>query len=374
MEKKDMSNDKGVIVINYTGRKGGGVLDAYEMAKALVEQGQRVVAIISKDVENFYMWEKVAFEKLIPIKTYTNKMTFIINTLLFPLITKRRIRKECADMTIQAVYSPMVTQWTVKINKIFGKAKKIMVCHDPEPHSGSNMLNPLLIKDPYVGADIVIVHSKKFVEMIHKKYNRVKYIPLGRHNFYKNVTNKKTIVEYNPQQVNFIFFGRVEQYKGIDILGSAYERLSKEFGDLISLTIVGNGNFSIYKEQYAKLKNVKVINRWIKDEEVESVFLGDNIINVCPYKDATQSGVVLLAYDYGIPVIATATGGLVEQVQDEKTGLLIKPNDVESLYLAMKRFIEDREIYEKMQNEIQGFINGFNWENSAKQLVEIIQG
>lgn len=53
----------------------------------------------------------------------------------------------------------------------------------------------------------------------------------------------------------------------------------------------------------------------MEDEEVESIFSGENLVAVLPYLDATQSGVVLTAMDYGVPVIATDTGGLSEQIE-----------------------------------------------------------
>lgn len=99
---------------------------------------------------------------------------------------------------------------------------------------------------------------------------------------------------------------------------------------------------------------------------------GENIISVCPYKDATQSGVVMVSYDYGIPVIASNVGGLDEQIIDGKTGFLINPNDVDELVYAMEKFILDTSLLEKMRSEIVRFIETFSWKHSAEELLKLI--
>jgi glycosyltransferase involved in cell wall biosynthesis len=363
---------KNVIVINYTGRKGGGALDAYETAKALVEQGENVVPIISTQIENLKLWKDIQFEKIILIETYNSQISFVINTVLFPIRQKRKIIDELRDYNIKAVYCPMSTFWTAPINKIFKSALKIVVNHDPIAHSGAKGYSVWLMERPYKDADILVVHSKKFLNYVQKKYGSAVYLPLGKHNLYRNLPNKENIVDYDSKTTNFLFFGRITQYKGLDILAKAYEKLSAEFADKVTLTIVGNGDFLPYKDLYANLNNTTIINRWIKDEEVESAFTGPNIVCVCPYKDATQSGVVLVSYDYGVPVIASDTGGLDEQVVDNKTGLLIPPNDVAALYSAMRRFANEEIIIRDMQSNISSFLKEMSWETTAKQIIDLI--
>ena len=247
-----------------------------------------------------------------------------------------------------------------------------MVNHDPIPHSGQSMFEAARIFNPFKQANIVIVHSKEFVDYAEKKYNHVEYLPLNRHDMYKNISDKKKIVWYDSAKINFFFFGRIEKYKGLDILARAYKKLNDKYKDKTSLTIVGNGDLSDYAAEYDGIKNVTIINRWIRDEEVESVFTGNNLVNVCPYKDATQSGVVLVAYEYGVPVIATDTGGLREQVFDNKTGFLISPNSVDQLVLAMEKYIHNNELIKLQQENIKEYLKSISWESSAKKLVSML--
>lgn len=82
-ERKNSKIKKDCIVINYTGRTGAGAgpVIAYEMATGLVNAGETVIPIISNDIANLDMWNKEKFEKVIQIKTYSNYLSYIINTL-----------------------------------------------------------------------------------------------------------------------------------------------------------------------------------------------------------------------------------------------------------------------------------------------------
>ena len=165
-----MMDDK-VIVINYTGRRGAGNLAAYEISKALTENGFKVIPIISSNIENIEMWKSVNFEKLVIVNTYNNKLSFLVNTLLFPVKTAPRIRKELKGVSIMAVYCPMLTLWSDRINSLFNNSKVIMAIHDPIPHSGTSGILKYFNRKRAI-YDAVVVHSKVYVKQISKIRNR----------------------------------------------------------------------------------------------------------------------------------------------------------------------------------------------------------
>ena len=95
-------------------------------------------------------------------------------------------------------------------------------------------------------------------------------------------------------------------------------------------------------------------------------------IVVCPYIDATQSGVVLTAYAFKRPVVATKIGGLPQYVKHEITGLIVDPNDHHQLAGALIRILENRDIRLKLENGIEDLAsNDLNWDNIAKKTVAI---
>lgn len=367
------------ILINYTGRRGGGPLAAYEMTKALAERGNSVVAVISRDIENLSCWKQLPLKRLLVIPTYSSAISFVYSHILFLLFRKYAIRERLKEYDITAIYCPMCTFWTRPINQLFPKAKKIIACHDPVPHSGEKytIVNWLCGVDrAYQAADEIIVHTEKFicdVEKRYKKRDHVHYLPFGRPDYYKKIGIKRIAVRYRQDTMNFIFFGRISQYKGLDLLAEAYQLVSARYSR-VTLTIAGDGDFTPYRKRYRQLHHVTVINRWICDDEVESIFTGKNLIAVLPYADATQSGVALVAMNYVVPVIATDTGGLSEQIEDGVTGILVPPGDSRKLAEKMAMLMEDKRLYQKICENVKSRSGQMEWKDAAARLEKIVQG
>ena len=163
----------------------------------------------------------------------------------------------------------------------------------------------------------------------------------------------------------------VNRKVAIDVLAKAYGRLSEEYSN-VTLTVVGNGDFSPYKEAYDNLNNITIVNRWIKDEEVYGYFEGQNVITVLPYIEATQSGVIPVAMACGSMVICTDCGGLSEQVEDCVTGKLVIPGNVDEFYTAMKNVVENGIDMQIVENA-KLYIEGVSWDNLARQLYDIVR-
>jgi type III pantothenate kinase len=52
-------------------------------------------------------------------------------------------------------------------------------------------------------------------------------------------------------------------------------------------------------------------------------------------------GVTLEAMALGKPVVGTAIGGTVEQIEDGVSGLLVPPNDPDAMAAALKKLLDD---------------------------------
>lgn len=377
MNPKAIDQNRPVVLVNYTGRRGGGPLYAYEMAKAFAKQGVPLAAVISEEIENRKAWEQLPIEKLIVIPTYTSKRSFIKNHLQFVLYKKYQVRKELEQYTVKVVYCPMCTFWTDSINRLFPKAKKIAVCHDPVLHSGEKYacIHKICgVEHVYRKADEIIVLTKKFTGYMERRYKKAGHVHVmtpGRHNYYRNIKKKHSAIVYEKDKTNFLFFGRISAYKGLGILADAYKIVCSRYQD-VTLTVAGAGDFRPYRKKFQNLERVTVLNRWIADDEVESIFMGENLIVVLPYTDATQSGVILVATDYGVPVIAADTGGLDEQIEDGVTGLLTAVNDSACLAEQMIRLKNDRNLYEKICINMKKKRHTMEWADMAEEIMRLM--
>jgi glycosyltransferase involved in cell wall biosynthesis len=87
-------------------------------------------------------------------------------------------------------------------------------------------------------------------------------------------------------------------------------------------------------------QHVIIHNRYIPNEEIEPYFVAADAL-VLPYLSGSQSGVGMIALNYGIPVIATSIGGLAETITHDETGLIVPPADSAALATAIERFFRE---------------------------------
>lgn len=365
-----------VIICNYIGKKGGGPLYAYEMTKGLIQNGAQVIAIIPDNIENLEMWNTLNGCRVVPIKGYDDRYLSLICALVRTLFVERqKIKNVCRDINIQCIYIPMIQPLSLLINSFFKKKHRIVTIHDPIPHKGAGKLYAYICKRTAMKADDVVILSEKFREFTSKCYRidpqKVHVIPHGIFDNYKYVYDNRLKHTYDKEKINFLFFGRITPYKGLGVLAESYKKLSSEYSN-VALTIVGNGDFSPYKAAYDSLKNVTVINRWIKDEEVYGYYDGENVITVLPYVEATQSGVIPVAMACESLVVCSDCGGLSEQIKDGVTGRLVSPGNVNELYKVMKNIVDNGVDYQIVANAKQ-YVEELSWDKLSRKLIQIIE-
>lgn len=361
-----------ILIVNL-GRQGAGPVYALEMVKALKNLGKyRIKALISNQCENIEAWKKSGIE-LICIDTFNTNKEFLLKTLnVFNFIGLNRFIKSFSP---DYVYIPMIHWWNPIVNFMCRKARIIFTLHDVTQHKGeesflADSLRKIILKQSHR----VIILSEALREKL--VYQRVKsekifVIPHANFSYYGegfSLENKT----YDNERI--IFFGRINPYKGLDVLLEAMKIVIKERPNL-KLNIVGNGDISCYKNSFAELgKNIENHVRWIKDEEVQG-FFKESDFAVVPYIEASQSGVIPLAYSLGLPVIASRIGGIPEQVIDGETGYLVEPTDPVELAEIITDLSGDREKIRKMGKNAYNFANEkLTWEASAKLLDKVVEG
>ncbi|WP_159449671.1 glycosyltransferase [Demequina sp. NBRC 110057] len=113
------------------------------------------------------------------------------------------------------------------------------------------------------------------------------------------------------------FFGRLEQYKGLSQF-LACAREAHRIGLPWEFRIVGNGPESRWADT-ALGRHAQWQIGWVANADLARVLEGFDVL-LLPYTEASQSGVIPLAAELGVPVVVTPVGGLVEQVSDLACG------------------------------------------------------
>lgn len=356
-----------ILVENFFNTEAGPVF-ALNVAQGLQENNIDVCAVVSEQAENIEDW-KASFssENLYIWKVYNNRYT---ENLLNGIRIRFKFLKRRFDF---ALYTNPV-QRNLMVEKFFRVRENIMVLHDVIPHSGVNEDSFHYVKSIVEKADNVLVLSKIFIPVVEKEYHK------SRHHILYMRHGTMNYPEYNGSfseeelsgAINFLFFGRVEKYKGLHVLSKAFEIVQKQYPDT-HLTVAGSGDFSEYADEYAALNNTTVMNKYITDDEIAYLFSKPNTVVVMPYIDATQSGITGMAYNYGTPIISTDTGGLREQLFDGEVGVFVRPNDADDLAEKMILFLSDSDLFDRQKLLMQASKEKMSWKYLTNELIEQLE-
>lgn len=261
--------------------------------------------------------------------------------------------------------------------------KMVFTIHDYYPHSGegngsflsklvNRKLNSFIIKSKHFA---VIQNMADFTHLIsiEKEARNISYIPFGQLEIYKNFQSND--LENIKISSDILFFGRISKYKGIEYLLKAFERLQISFPHF-KLVIAGQGDLDFdYDFKYYE-DNIVFLNRFIDNRELVNLIKNTKVV-VCPYIDATQSGVAMTAFALGRPVVATNVGGFSEIINDGINGFIVEPRNSNDLYLILKKVFNDYDLLSRMTKEVESnncLPDIFQWKNIANKYLQLYNG
>ena len=215
-----------------------------------------------------------------------------------------------------------------------------------------------------------IVLNKAEVDVFSKEYSVSKRKIFTSHLGYYNILHMYGDVNKKKEKY-ILFFGRISPYKGIEYLLKAMEIVHKKHPD-VKVIIAGSGKMYFDVSKYENLDYVEIRNRFIELDELADLIRGA-LFTVCPYIDATQSGVVYSSFALNTPVIATKVGGLPEMIDDGETGIIVPPKDVNALASAILSYLNNSELLKKMNKNIAESAKSGNgsWDIIAEEYISI---
>ena len=364
----------------------------FPLVKALREEGHDVTYLISLTPYSirstlFDIKRQIPENDIFPANRYKElrvyekymdmSKVFIANrtvkqdTSLISLRMMMKIAKFIRKGNFDVVHTDcMLSMWNIMLYKMFGK-KMVLTVHDPFPHTGeSNARKSFNYKIAMKMVKNFVLLNSKQKEKFCCVYNICPTrILINRLGVYDNI---HTFVSGNASKSsnNVLFFGRISPYKGIEYLCQAMVEVKKQVPDA-TLTIAGGGKMYFDISSYEKLDWVNVINRYVDMKELAGL-LQRCAITVCPYTDATQSGVIMTSYSLCKPVVATDVGGLGEMVEHGNTGLLVPPKDVDALANAIIALLKNDTLRTDMEMCIKKeyFTGEKSWKAIAEKYIE----
>ncbi len=255
------------------------------------------------------------------------------------LITVRSVRPDIVHITGAHLSNPFLLRGLRRCG-----LPTVHTLHDLHPHVGSAYGRLLYFWNAWVRreADHLLVHGQRYRQELLTKGvapSRVTCTPLTHlflsHARQKEVASSPPSVSYEPFA---LFLGRLEAYKGLDVLVEA-ARIAARSG--VGVIIAGPGSLQPHIRRQVP-DNVQLHSGLVTDEEAVDLFRRCGLV-VLPYIEASQSALAAAAYFFGKPVLVSRVGALPEYVVDGETGWIVPPGDAQALAAAMTKALADPE-------------------------------
>ena len=219
----------------------------------------------------------------------------------------------------------------------------------------------------------IVVHGTKLKYALMSRgisENKICVIP---HFDYAYLLQLSSKLDSDNSSEYVLLFGKIKPYKGVETLLEAARKVRKKLGNKFRVIIAGKGSKTFLDSllRTDDLEYIHVQNGYIPDIEIPKLFRNARFL-VLPYIDASQSGVMSLAYTFSKPVIVSNVGSIAEYVEHGVTGLVFEPGDTEQLSNYIEELVVNNDkCIEMGKNAYQKMINEMSLERCSEVINEL---
>ncbi len=181
-------------------------------------------------------------------------------------------------------------------------------------------------------------------------------------------------IEADPGAGRILYIGRLEPIKGIDVLIRAFYDLVKERGD-VELVLVGNGSMERRIREIARSGRLRGKIRLVgvvPYGSVGRILAGGGILTL-PSRMEGLPMAMLQGMAAGLPIVATAVGGIPDVLRDGRNGLVVRPNSPDSLKKALEVLLEDEELARRLGEAAREDARPFSLDRVARMYANLVE-
>lgn len=260
----------------------------------------------------------------------------------------RKIARQKPDLVILRFWIPFMAPCLgtmARIIKTNGHSRLLCIADNITPHE-KRWGDELLLRYFLPSVDRYLTMSRSVLADLQSRTPRPAiYHPHPLYDLYGEPVDRESACRHlglDPAMTYLLFFGFIRHYKGLDILLESLALLKsppRPFRLIIAGEYYENRNPYQHQIREGGLAD-KIIGyeEFIPNSEIKNYFGAADLV-VLPYRSATQSGIIPLAYHFERPVLVTRVGGLDEVVRERQTGFLSEPRP-EALSEKIREFLE----------------------------------
>ena len=318
---------------------GGGEKYVHDLSVKSKENGYDIFLISRKsDVIEQKMKDINA-----PIKTLPLKNCFDLYSIIY---LSYFIRKNKIDLVhvhqfkdaFMVLFASLLVSRTIKIvltRHLVQKAKTNILYRFLYRKICAFIFVSYLSRDTFLSSNPII--SKNIIEVIH---NSINPFPLES----MHCINLRDKYQIASETKVLTFTGRLVPDKGLDVLLKALV-INKNLDVILFVFGVGNDEYMDELKKYVRNEGL--------DHKVHFMGFVDDLV---PYIKQTDIGVFpsicqesfgLMLLDFmkeGVAVITTNNGAQKEFIENQKEGILIRPNNIDDLWVAISELVKNHEM------------------------------
>lgn len=265
------------------------------------------------------------------------------------------------------------------------------ICHEfEERDSRLRWLQPIdrpLSRSVFREFQVIFFHGEATADRFRRRYGAldadVRIIPHGNQSLIAEVADAGGDLRERygiaPDRPVVLFFGGLRPSKGLPDLVDAFAVVRQEIE--ASLLIAGFPTTDFDPERLcgrARRRGVDddviVDAQYLPLEDVGPLVRTGSVV-VLPYRTATASGVLQVAYAFGRPVIVTDVGDLPASVEHGETGLVVPARDPDQLARALVKMLSTPNDLERMGTAaLRAAEERFSWDPIARQILDAYEG
>ncbi len=258
-------------------------------------------------------------------------------------------RRRPGAVVLQAASAARTDEFLVPLLRLL-RRRVVWVAHDVAQFETGGRLRPWECR-LYRRVDAVVVLSEAerttLLAQVPATAQRVAVIPHGEYGFLVGELIERAEARrrlgLSLETSVLLQFGYLKRYKGLEDLIEAVAVLRGRGRD-VTAVIAGTIADVPVAELQERIDSlglghaVVLFPRYASLEETDVYFAAADAV-VLPYRQATQSGVLHMAFGYRRPVVVTDVGGLPEYVRPGSTGEVARPGDPASIADAVERVL-----------------------------------
>lgn len=358
-----------ILVINWQDIKnplgGGAEVHLHEIFKRIAAFGHDVT-LFSCEIEGLPNTETIDGIKIIR-KGSRNLFNFYVPYMYFKFFKKQNFDIIIDDINKIPFYTPLYVKEPLMAisHHFFGKS----IFREADLISALYVIvAEHLVNHFYQSTLFAVVSESTLDEFLRRGFDKNKFVIAK--NAYDKSNFPMSVTEKNPYPT-ITYFGRLKKYKSVDHLFKAFAFVVKSIPEA-KLEIIGKGDYRPKLEKLAKelgIESKVIFHGFVSDEEKIKLLSKSHVVVNTSMKEGW--GITNIeANACGTPVVSANVPGLKDSVKEGQSGLLYEYGDIHELAACLIDIFKDKELKEQLSNGAVEWAEQFNWEDSAKIMIE----